>query len=144
MCLLVCLKTLIGPSGAPNTPHMPLSAISLSVPLLARPFGLSFCAFKCPPIGFPCLNRHWFTCWCAPELSVCLLTHLKISGCFGALQRERKALSESPRPLHVLPKDRAGCKMLPLKDSFLEKAQPAAKIQGEAEVWGEGWTETNT
>lgn len=50
------------------------------------------------------------------------------------LSRASMGLSESPRPLHVLPKDPAGCKMLLLKVFYLKKAQPTAKIQGEAEV----------
>lgn len=50
MCLLVCLKTLLGPSGGPNTPHLPLSPISLSVPLHAKTPWLGFLCIQMPSI----------------------------------------------------------------------------------------------
>lgn len=87
MCLPVCPKALLGPFGAPSTPHLPVGdPSSPNVP---------FRALSTPWLGFSCLQMpsvwlsdgHWFAFWWAPELSVSLLVHLKILGCFwGAPQ----------------------------------------------------------
>lgn len=98
-------SNLLGPFGAPSPPHLPFSSpSSLSV---------SFHALETPWLGCLCIQMPsvWLsgvltsigvpfgvpqTFWCAPDLSVCLLVHLRISGCFWGTPKPPRDIQKAP------------------------------------------------
>lgn len=123
ICLLVQPRSLCMPFSLPQSPPWvfgchpalpichsvtPAALACHSVP--SRPLGLAFSASKCHPFGFMCPERHWLDFWCASELSVCLLVHLKISVCFWGTPEPPWDFQKAPDP-SVCCQDRAGCTM---------------------------------